>query len=241
MKPRALAYIAYPRSADPRYGIWLGMKQRCRNREDADYGGRGIAVCDRWVSSFEDFCADMGNRPSKSHSIERLDNDGGYFPGNCIWATSDVQAMNKRTTAYLFVEGEKITRQEASKRYGVSVETIKSRQRQGLPDNACVLPPSPKIAGHKRKMKHAIERWKTPLFVDLSGQQFGCFTAIDVARTNSRGQTYWNVICACGITKQTRSDHLKRSASSPCCASSRKQPVAGSSRQSPATHERMKA
>jgi len=75
------------------------MKQRCNNPNDSDYqcyGGRGIKVCDRWAKSYDDFESDMGEKPSKDHSIDRIDPDGNYEPGNVRWATSKQQARNRR-------------------------------------------------------------------------------------------------------------------------------------------------
>lgn len=80
------------------YQTWADMKVRClnpNNKRYADYGGRGITVCKRWLS-FENFLADMGTRPSNQHSLDRIDNDKGYFKENCRWATRQEQNGNRR-------------------------------------------------------------------------------------------------------------------------------------------------
>jgi len=82
----------------PTWWSWVGMTARCRNQNRKAYGGRGISVCDRWLK-FENFLSDMGERPL-GHTIDRINNDGDYEPGNCRWATAKQQSENKRKNTW---------------------------------------------------------------------------------------------------------------------------------------------
>ncbi len=84
------------------YRAWQSMIDRCTNRNVPNYrhyGGRGIEVCDRWRTSFENFLADMGDSPGPGFSLDRINNDGHYEPSNCRWATARQQRINQRSRA----------------------------------------------------------------------------------------------------------------------------------------------
>jgi len=92
-------YLKHGRSQLPEYKCWQQIKQRCLNPKHAaypNYGGRGISVAPEWAGDFEAFFAHVGSRPTSKHSLERVDNDKGYEPGNCRWATWEEQARNRR-------------------------------------------------------------------------------------------------------------------------------------------------
>lgn len=90
------------------YRCWVNMKTRCTNSHVAaysNYGGRGIAMCDRWLNSFEDFLADVGRCPGTGYSLDRIDNARGYEPGNVRWVTAAEQSRNMRKNKLVTYEG----------------------------------------------------------------------------------------------------------------------------------------
>lgn len=115
-------------SRTPEYGVWRDMKQRCLNPNNKwyhRYGGRGISVCERWMKSFVYFYEDMGKRPGKEYSIERIDNDGNYEPTNCKWATDKEQGNNTCSTNVTYpYNGESLTRADVIERFGISHSTF---------------------------------------------------------------------------------------------------------------------
>lgn len=116
----------------PTYLTWQAMIRRCNDPKAVDfwnYGGRGVLVCLRW-ESFESFLADMGDRPAGT-SIDRINNDGNYEPGNCRWATAREQANNKRNSRTLEINGVRRTIAEWSRSSGIGYSTIKERILRG--------------------------------------------------------------------------------------------------------------
>ncbi len=118
------------------YHTWRAMQDRCYNENlesFALWGGRGIKVCDRWTdqNGFENFLSDMGDKPSRHHSIDRIDNDGNYEPSNCRWATKKEQAENRRPTRFLDFNGIRLSISGWSERLGVHRDMIVGRLKLG--------------------------------------------------------------------------------------------------------------
>ncbi len=118
----------------PEYRAWQTMRQRCHNPEHRafpNYGGRGIAVCDRWLHSIEAFIEDMGLKPTPLHEIDRIDNDRGYEPGNCRWVTRSENDRNRRSTAWVVMDGARCKFADLCDRFGVPPDTARWRLRKG--------------------------------------------------------------------------------------------------------------
>ena len=135
------------------YHIWNTMKARCLNPNSSAYqyyGGRGIKVCDRWKCSFENFYSDMGKRPSKEYSLDRIDVNGDYCPENCRWATIAEQNRNKSNNNLITIEGETLVSQDWSSEYGISRGTIIRRIQNGMSTKEEILTPRRYSAKYKR-------------------------------------------------------------------------------------------
>lgn len=135
----------------PVYAVWGSMVSRCTNPNTPqwdDYGGRGIRVCDRWLK-FENFLADMGECPS-GMSIDRIDVNGNYEPGNCRWATPKEQSRNRRNTVFLTVNGRTQPLAEWAEEIGCGYDRLLRRKMGGWSDEDCILVPFPPVKNRVR-------------------------------------------------------------------------------------------
>jgi len=172
----------------PEYRAWQGMKRRCYNPNVVSYpryGGRGIKVCDRWCNSFEAFYEDMGPRLSPSHSLDRIDNDGDYEPGNVRWTTPIEQARNTCRNHLITFNGDTLTLAEWSERTGIDAGTILARLDQyGWSVEQALTTP---VDAHKSRMitfggkTHSLTEW-----AKISGMSISTLNT----RINTRG---WSI------------------------------------------------
>lgn len=128
------AATTHGRTGTAEYRAWLSMRARCGNPKNlhfADYGGRGIRVCDRWSASFEAFLSHVGRRPSPMHTIDRIDVNGNYEPGNVRWATPIEQANNTTRNAHVTYRGRTATIAEWARRFGIKYATLSGRLQRG--------------------------------------------------------------------------------------------------------------
>lgn len=131
---RSSSHKKHGGSLDREYRIWHTMKQRCLNPKNVGYhryGGRGITVCDSWAANYSSFIRDMGPAPSEKHSIERIDNNGNYEPGNCRWATAKEQCRNKSDNRYVIIDGNTMTLIRACEIFQINYETARHRLLRG--------------------------------------------------------------------------------------------------------------
>lgn len=124
------------------YRIWSGMMTRCFNENDHAfqlYGGRGIRVCDKW-RKFDGFLADMGARPA-GKSIDRIDNDRGYEPGNCRWATAVQQQNNRSNNRILTFQGLSLSIADWARRVGLPRKVLQGRIVSGWDASRAITTP----------------------------------------------------------------------------------------------------
>lgn len=134
----------------PEHRVWVGMKQRCNNPKKKDYkwyGAKGVKVCQEWMDSFSSFLEHVGRRPSPHHTIDRINVDGNYEPGNVMWATMEEQ-INNTTVVRMITIGEKTQSISAWEReMGLSKGQVRAREKYGWNIVDAILTPS--VLGQK--------------------------------------------------------------------------------------------
>jgi hypothetical protein len=124
---------------------WYSMRQRCLNKNNKNfknYGGRGISICKEWVDDFYQFYNDMGQKPSKEHSLDRINVNGPYSASNCRWATIAEQAQNKTTNKMFFVDGKRECLSKIASDRGLGYGMIKQRIQSGWDIDLAIKKPS---------------------------------------------------------------------------------------------------
>ena len=125
------------------YRTFKSILTRCFNpncKEYKHYGAKGITICERWKNSFENFLADMGKCPPDKTSLDRIDNNGNYEPGNCRWSTAEEQNRNKSNSIKIPYDGKKLSMLEWSKITGLNISTIRNRYIRGYSEDQILSP-----------------------------------------------------------------------------------------------------
>jgi hypothetical protein len=157
--------------ASPTYKIWLGIKRRCTDEKSKDfpkYGAKGIRVSDEWSTSFVTFLADMGERPSLEHTIDRINPAGNYEASNCRWATKFEQGSeHKRNLRSVTVDGITYPSiRAACRHFGVSPTTVNMRLKDGHPIEVAVSTPTRGLPNMRTREsylpKNGIQRIRLP-------------------------------------------------------------------------------
>ncbi len=143
----------------PEYRAWLRMIRRCHRPSGHDvaaYAERGITVCEEWRNSPEAFCAYVGPRPSPAHSIDRINNDGNYEPGNVRWATRTEQQRNRRCSVVIQTHDGRVSLQDFAKQHGLLPDTVRSRIADNWPVEKLGIPVLPKTC--PKRPRFLVER-----------------------------------------------------------------------------------
>jgi len=130
----SLRKTTHGESKTPEYQAWIRMRQRCLDPDIdnyANYGGRGISVSPDWVNDFPRFLTDVGPKPTPKHSLDRIDVNGNYEPGNVRWATAREQQWNQRHTRMVERNGELVPAAKLAYEAGVHVNTLMRRIERG--------------------------------------------------------------------------------------------------------------
>lgn len=185
------ANLRHGKSYERIYNIWAMMRQRCENPHHTSYkhyGARGISVCKRWKTSFENFYADMGV-PPKNFCLERIDNNGPYSPDNCRWESRREQLNNTRRNVYYEYEGERITAFELARRKGLLPGILSHRLKKGWSIEKALNEPVVENARHRRCDREFLEYNGERLTAHQWSKKIG----IDAGSIRSRLRRGWTI------------------------------------------------
>ena len=137
------------------YSSWRAMLARCKSRHVAyeRYTGRGVLICHRWQNSFENFLDDMGHRPDKKHTLDRINNDGNYEPGNCRWATWTQQQRNRRDNVLVTFRGRTMCLKAWADAIGLRYPILQGRLRSGWSVEAMLTLPVKRGVHYRERLK----------------------------------------------------------------------------------------
>jgi len=135
------------------------MRERCyykKHNHYKNYGGRGIKVCERWLergSGFSNFVLDMSKKPTRKHSIDRIDNNGDYTPENCKWSTQKQQVYNSSASKMLTIDGITDNKSGHMNRYGINPNTVFTRTSNGMTFEEAIKKPLDRLFGLRKYNK----------------------------------------------------------------------------------------
>lgn len=138
------AITTHGKSKTREFTIWQMMLQRCNNKNHVSYpsyGGRGILVCPEWAESFPNFLSDMGAAPTKSHTLDRINNELGYSKENCAWKTPLEQGKNKRNNRLITANNQTLHLKEWARILGTGKSTITNRLNRGMSEHDAINAP----------------------------------------------------------------------------------------------------
>ena len=172
------------------YRSWVAAKSRCylkTHKNYAEYGGRGVRMHDAWIDDFPAFLAYIGDPPTDKHTLDRIDPDGNYAPGNVRWATQNEQNRNRRNTVYVEIDGEKVALIDLAEREGVPYGAAYARYLSG---------------------KRGADVIK-PAFKDWVGVTQGKLTVLKEDGRDAHGNKMWLCQCECGNTTHKSTNNLR--------------------------------
>lgn len=191
------------------YLRWHLMRRRCEKAGSPgyeNYGGRGIRVCERW-RNFAEFYEDMGSPPGPGFSLDRVDNDGNYEPGNCRWATRAEQSRNTRVNRVITHAGKTQCLTDWARELGVTQSTLAERLNNGLSTKEALV-----------RSVHRLPGSQSP---DITGKRYGSLVAIRYSHTVKR-IAFWVFRCDCGNETTKRAYSVKSRAATASCGCGRR-------------------